>query len=131
LSKILALAVEQNPEWVLPTYRKWNKAKCLWKPRQSIVGLLEYTSKRNKVLPFNELVSFIHPLLQDKEYYVQKGIGWTLREIYNAYPVETLKYFNKNLLNIKSIAYSAATEKLDKKIKLEMNQKRKKSRGCT
>lgn len=125
LSKIYAQVLEDNPEWILPTYRKWNKAKCSWKRRQSIVGLLEYTSKRKKVLSFEELTSFIDPLLGDKEYYVQKGIGWTLREIYNAYPQRTLRYFNKNLLNINSIAYSAATEKLDKDTKKKMNLKRK------
>ncbi len=128
LSKIYAQVVESNPDWILPTYRKWNKAKCPWKRRQSIVGLLEYTNKRKKILPFNELISFIHPLLSDREYYVQKGVGWTLREIYNAYPSKTLKFLNKNLFNISSIAYSAATEKLDKKTKSEMNSKRKMNR---
>lgn len=129
LSKIYACVLEQNPSWVLPVLRKWNKNKCLWKRRQSIVGLLEYTSKRKKVLPFKVLISFIDPLLEDKEYYVQKGIGWTLREIYNAYPQKTLTYFNKNLFKINSIAYSAATEKLDKETKTKMKLKRRVNRS--
>jgi len=128
LSKIYAKALEDNPTWVLPIYRKWNKAKCPWKRRQSIVGLLEYTSKRDKVLPFDELISFIDPLLNDDEYYVQKGIGWTLREIYNAYPKKTICYFDKKLFEISSIAYSAATQKIDKNMKKEMNLKRKNNR---
>lgn len=128
LSKIYAHVLENNPEWVIPVFRKWNKAKCPWKRRQSIVGLLEYTSKRKKILPFAELISFVEPLLEDKEYYVQKGVGWTLREIYNAYPQKTLSYLNKKLLSIDSIAYSAATKKLDKVIKMKMNLKRKEHR---
>jgi 3-methyladenine DNA glycosylase AlkD len=128
LSKIYAKILEDNPDWILPTFKKWNKAKCSWKRRQSIVSLLEYTSKRKKGLPFEDLISFIDPLLSDSEYYVQKGVGWTLREIFNAYPIKTLAYINKNLLKIDPVAYTAATEKLSKMVKKEMNYKRKVNR---
>ena len=128
LSKIYAQVVEEHPAWILPSFKAWNKAKCPWKRRQSVVGLIEYQSKRNRVLPFKQLISFIEPLLADDEYYVQKGLGWTLREIYNAYPERSLSYINKNLFNLSSIAYSAATEKLDKNIKQQMNLKRRVNR---
>jgi 3-methyladenine DNA glycosylase AlkD len=128
LSKIYAQVLEGNPNWVLPIYRKWNKSKCTWKKRQSVVGLLEYASKRKKTLSFNDLISFVNPLLSDEEYYVQKGIGWTLREIYNVYPEKALNYIQKNLFNISPNAYSAATEKIDKNIKKEMNDRRKRNR---
>jgi len=111
--------------WVLPTLRKWNKARFHWKRRQSVVSLLEYAQKRKKVLPYKTLIEFINPLLKDEEYYVQKGVGWTLREIYNVFPQETLGFFYINLHNIKPLAYTAATEKLDKKTKKELNEKRK------
>ncbi len=129
LSKIFAQVLEENPKWILPVYKEWNQSENLWKRRQSIVGLLEYSSKRKKVLPFKELIAYIKPLLNDSEYYVQKGIGWTLREIYNVYPQETIAFLDKYLLQISSIAYSAATEKLGKEIKQEFNQRRKKNRA--
>ena len=50
LSKIYANIVEKNPEWILPTLRKWNKSKNPWKRRQSVVSLIEYASKRKTVL---------------------------------------------------------------------------------
>jgi 3-methyladenine DNA glycosylase AlkD len=128
LSKIYAQVLEENPNWILPYYKKWNKSENLWKRRQSIVGLLEYASKRKKVLLFEELISFIQPLLKDDAYYVQKGIGWTLREIYNIYPKETLDFIEKNTLDISSIAYSAATEKINKETKQKLNVLRKESR---
>ena len=128
LSKIYAHTLENHPEWIVPVLEKWNKDENPWKRRQSIVSLIEYASKRKKVLPFSKLISFIDPLLSDKDYYVQKGIGWTLREVYNVYPKKTLTYLRKNLLNISSIAYSAATEKVEKEIKKEMNLKRKNNR---
>ena len=125
LSKIFAQVLEENPKWILPVYKEWNQSDNLWKRRQSIVGLLEYSSKRKKVLSFKELIVFIKPLLNDSEYYVQKGIGWTLREIYNVYPKETIEFIDNQLLHISSIAYSAATEKLGKQIKQDFNLRRK------
>lgn len=125
LSKIYAQVVEDNPDWIVPHLERWNKSPSPWKRRQSVVSLLEYASKRKKALPFKKLIKFIDGLLDDEEYYVQKGVGWTLREIYNVYPRETLKYFDRNLRKISSIAYSAATEKLDKQTKSEFNRLRK------
>ena len=128
LSKIIAQVVEENPGWIMPFMLDWNKDENPWKRRQSVVGLIEYASKRKRFLPFSELISFIDPLLDDSEYYVQKGIGWTLREIYNAYPDKTLKYIEKNILNISPNAYTAATEKLDRDIRQKFGAARKLSR---
>lgn len=125
LSKILSLVVEENPGWVLPAFERWNRSENLWKRRQSIVGLIEYASKRKRVLAFDHLISFVDPLIHDDEYYVQKGVGWTLREIYNLYPDQTLEYFSRNLERLSSIAYSSATSKLEPPIKKILNSRRK------
>lgn len=129
LSKIFADTLEQNPDWVLPVLTKWNTAKNPWQRRQSVVSLLEYAQKRDKVLPYPTLISFIETLLDDDEYYVQKGVGWTLREIYNAYPKETLDFFKQRYQEIAPLAWSAATEKLDIKTKARLNQLRKAARS--
>ena len=126
LSKIYARIVEENHDWVIPLYEKWNCAKSPWKRRQSVVGLIEYASKRKGVLPFNQLIRFVEPLLTDEDYYVQKGIGWTLREIFNVYPAEATRYLTQNVMSLTPIAFSSATEKLDKETKSIMKEKRKK-----
>ena len=131
LSKIFAHTLEQNPEWVLPVLEKWNGAKNPWQRRQSVVSLLEYTQKRQSVQPFDTLISFVLPLLDDDEYYVQKGVGWTLREIFNAHPEQTIEFFTAYLLKIQPLAWSAATEKLDKPLKLKFNEQRKLARTLT
>jgi len=90
--------------------------------------LIEYASKRQRVLAFDVLIDSIENLLADDQYYVQKGLGWTLREIYNLYPALTLEYINSKLTLIHPIAYSAATEKLDPQIKAQLNRIRKEHR---
>jgi len=128
LSKIYAQLVEEHPTWILPTLKRWNRSKNSWKRRQSLVSLIEYASKRKQVLPFDKLISFIIPLLNDNEYYVQKGLGWTVREIYNVYPLKTLQFLSQYLFQISSVAYSAAVEKLDKDTRDSFRQKRKEDR---
>lgn len=98
LSKIYAQVVEENPGWIIKDLVTWNKSKFLWKRRQSVVSLLEYANKRKSSLPYDDLIVFVENLLSDKEYYVQKGLGWTLREIYNIYPKQTLSFIKKTWL---------------------------------
>ena len=125
LSKIYAQICEENPDWVLPWLEKWNRSNNPWERRQSVVGLLEYSQKRQKVQSFKTLISFVTPLLDDSEYYVQKGVGWTLREIFNIYPEPTLKYLQKHAGRIPTAGYQAATEKLSKPDKAAINRLRK------
>lgn len=129
LSKIYAQVLEEHPEWILNDLKKWNSSKSSWERRQSVVSLLEYSSKRKKHLPFPQMIAFVQNLLEDDEYYVQKGVGWTLREIYNLYPKKTLSFIEKNLSNLSPMAYSTSTEKVDREIKKELNAKRKKHRS--
>lgn len=76
-------------------------------------------------MPYNKILPLISNLLQDEEYYVQKGVGWSLRELHNVYPEKTYDWLRKNIQNISSIAFSAATEKLDGKRKNILKQIRK------
>ncbi|MBL4681081.1 MAG: DNA alkylation repair protein [Pseudomonadales bacterium] len=125
LSKIYAQVVEDNATWILPYYDKWNRSDNPWQRRQSIVGLIEYASKRRRVLPYEELIQFVQTLLDDEDYYVQKGVGWTLREIYNVYPSEALGFIERNIKQLSPNAFSSATEKLDKNTKTRLKLLRK------
>ncbi len=129
LSKIYANAVEAAPEVMTPILKQWNGSDNPWKRRQSVVGLIEYARKRKRYLPYAKLIAFVEPLLADQDYYVQKGVGWTLREIYNVYPTETLRFFENRAFVIDPRAWSAATEKLDKAARASLNSLRRADRS--
>ena len=128
LSKIYTKILETHPDTVYDQLAKWNKSKDLWKRRQSVVSLLYYTRTKKTVLPFERITALITPLLPDKEYYVQKGVGWAMRELYNAYPRETLPYFKKHIHYISPIAFTAAMEKIDLVEKEKLKSQRKTNR---
>ncbi|MEO8762142.1 MAG: DNA alkylation repair protein [Bacteroidia bacterium] len=128
LSDLYSYLLEKDAALVYPQLKSWNTSKNPWERRQSLVALLEYSKKRKKVLPVNKLLSLIKPLLNDENYFVQKGIGWTLREIGNVYPKDTWDFLLKHHTNISSTAFSAAIEKRSVKEKEELKLLRKKNR---
>lgn len=125
---VMARAFEAAPQKLLPTYKKWNRHKNLWLRRISIVGLFYYARARTVKPEFSLVISMVKPHLLAPEYYLQKGIGWTLREAYNVYPKETTEFIIKNLANIHSDAWYAASEKMPLKLKKKLVFDRRKLR---
>ncbi|HKC67334.1 MAG TPA: DNA alkylation repair protein [Bacteroidia bacterium] len=128
LSDIFSYLLEKDVAVVYPQIKIWNKSDNPWERRQSIVALLEYSKKRKKVLPVNKLLPLVKTLLEDENYFVQKGIGWTLREIGNVYPKDTWAFLVEHHAKITAVAFSPAIEKLSAKQKEELKRLRKKNR---
>ena len=125
LSKIYTKTLEVIPDEVYPQLVEWNRDADLWKRRQSIVSLLYFQSTKKKHLAFDAVINLIEPLLDDSEYYVQKGVGWTLKELYQVYPDATYDYMLKNIKRITGIAFSPATEKVTYLQKQALKDKRR------
>ncbi|TWI95086.1 DNA alkylation repair enzyme [Mucilaginibacter frigoritolerans] len=113
LAKVYTKILEVIPEEVYAQLQQWNTDTNLWKRRQSLVSLLYYSRTKKNYLSFDQISSLITPLLQDKEYYVQKGLGWTLRELHTVYPLPTMSYLNQHIKQVSSIAFTIAIEKMD------------------
>lgn len=112
LSSLYSAFLEDDLK-LLKLYKKWNRSKNSWERRQSVVGLLFYSRfRKSKFLTWKQIQDFINPLLKDDDYYVQKGVGWTLREAYAWYPRQVLRYISKNALVIAPAAWYACTEKM-------------------
>jgi 3-methyladenine DNA glycosylase AlkD len=125
LSKINSKVLVTFPTEVYSTLSKWNKDENLWKRRQSVVSLLYYSRTKKVYLPFKNIAALVEPLLHDTEYYVQKGVGWTMREMYNVYPPETFHFIQKNIRNISAIAFTIAIEKIGEDEKRRLKRMRK------
>ena len=127
LSKLYTrfLEMDDHQKPFLNQLQKWNKNTNLWLRRQSMVSLLYYARTKNQHLPFKTIISLVSTQLHAQEYYVQKGLGWTLRETYNVYPVLTYKFVLNNFSRISPVAFTAAVEKMTAKEKGILKQKRK------
>ena len=125
LSKIYTKVLEIIPDKVLNQLKLWNQSNNIWDKRQSVVSLLYFSRTKKVFLPYPTIIPFIDRLLTDPEHFVQKGVGWSLKELYNVYPTETLQYLNENITKIPAKVFSIATEKLKKADKEILKTKRK------
>lgn len=126
LSKFLSRLVElpETQEKMLRHINTWNRSKNLWERRQSLVALFYYARTRKQHLPFDYVIGLIGNLLRDPEYFVQKAVGWTLRESYNVYPKETYKFLAEHIASLSPYAFTASTEKMNAKEKAVLKEKR-------
>jgi 3-methyladenine DNA glycosylase AlkD len=125
LAKVYTKILEVAPAKVYRVLLEWNKDGDLWKRRQSLVSLLYYSRTKKVYLSFSKIEALITPLLADKEYYVQKGVGWALRELRNVYPKEAHAYVGKHIRVISPIAFTIAIEKVGETDKLKLKALRK------
>lgn len=128
LSGIYARIHEDSPADVYETLKKWNTSKNPWLRRLSLVSLLFYSSQRKKVPPLSKVTALLKPQLTFDHYYVQKGVGWTLREAGNVYPDAVYAFIEKNIHDISAHAFSAAAEKMSIKQRDHLKRLRKRSR---
>ncbi len=105
--------------------KKWNVSKNPWERRQSVVTLAMY-HRKNKEIGFTPCIQLVENLLNDEDYFVQKGVGWSLREIGTKYSSETWKFLKKNVQQISPTAFSASVEKISVEKKEELKLLRKK-----
>jgi len=120
--------LEESPDDVYPSLKTWANSKDPWKKRTAMVSLLYYYRCRKKVLPFGKMIALVEPQLEIDHYYLQKAIGWTLRELHNAYPKETWEFLKENVYRLKPIAFSTALEKVSNRRKNELKNLRKENR---
>ncbi|MDB4919703.1 DNA alkylation repair protein [Mucilaginibacter sp.] len=127
LAKVYTKILEVEATTVYEQLKTWNIDQDLWKRRQSVVSLLYYSRTKKHFLTFSQIEQLISLLLADKAYYVQKGVGWSLRELYTVYPGETLPWLKVHIKLISSIAFTIAIEKTDAVTRGELKVLRKTS----
>jgi 3-methyladenine DNA glycosylase AlkD len=112
LAKIYTKVLVVLPGEVYRVLQEWNTDDDPWKRRQSVVSILYYSRTKKVYLSFPRIEALITALLKDQEYYVQKGVGWALRELRNVYPEKAYTYLKKHIRDISPIAFTIAIEKM-------------------
>lgn len=130
LSGLYSAILEKNPKLIYPTLKDWGDSVNPWLRRQSVVSLLYYSRMRKKVPPLKAMLKHVQKQLDFDHHYVQKGVGWTIREISNLYPTEAVEFMKKNFDTISATAFSAAIEKIPVKHRELLKNLRKTKRAA-
>ena len=126
LASIYTHLFEKYPEKIYPTLIAWHKAKNPWKRRNAILTLIYYASPKRSYPPVTKILPLVKPLISDKNPYIQKAVGWTLRECHTLYPKETYQFLTDHITKLAATSFSYATERLSKKEKDLLKKKRNK-----
>jgi len=111
LASIYSYQLAQNFDEVYKVLQTWNKAENQWLRRLSMVSLIHYSGKKAVFLPLDKVLPMLENCLDDERPYVQKAIGWVLREANYVYHAEISAFIEQYLADLRGIAFSAATER--------------------
>lgn len=111
LASVYSYLLAQNFDEVYKVLQTWNKAENQWLRRLSMVSLIHYSGKKAVFLPLDKVLPMLENCLDDERPYVQKAIGWVLREANYGYHAGISAFIEQHLADLRSIAFSAATER--------------------
>ncbi len=112
LSALYTRILEILPDEAYPVFCAWNRSANPWERRQSIVGLLYYGGLRRQLPPIGRILPLVERVLDDADRFVQKGIGWTLREALRPYPAETFDFVQRHAARLSPVAFAEVAKKL-------------------
>jgi len=93
-TRIVGVRFRQNPELISSTHSRWIKSENIWLQRVCILFQLKYKQETDEKLLF----STIQELSDSDEFFIQKAIGWALREYSKTDPAVVQKFIDENEL---------------------------------
>jgi 3-methyladenine DNA glycosylase AlkD len=95
----------------MPMRRKmlaWSRSKNLWKRRTAILCQLSFKADTDLEL----LYSCIEPSIGSREFFLQKAIGWALRQYAWTDAAEIARYVQLNRQRLSALSYREAVKNL-------------------
>jgi 3-methyladenine DNA glycosylase AlkD len=98
------------PRSMKPRMCTWSRSKDMWKRRTSILSQLKFKGETDLDL----LYDCIEPSIEEKEFFLRKGIGWALREYAKTDPREVWRYVKENRDRLSPLTKREATRTIIK-----------------
>jgi len=76
LSKLVGLHFKKHPELIVPVTERWMASGNFWLQRVCLIFQLSYRDKTD----FDLMKKYILQIAGSKEFFLQKGAGWALRQ---------------------------------------------------
>ena len=100
---------KNHPDQIAPFTSKWMDSGNMWLQRTCLIFQLKYKEKTD----FELMRSFIRPLAGSKEFFIQKAIGWALREYSKVFPQKAMEFVSTQ--SLAKLSYREATRIVLKK----------------
>lgn len=91
-SNVIGPFVTKHPDDLLPLMDEWILSDDMWLRRTAILHQLSYKNKTDQARLFKYCLLCCH----EREFFIQKAIGWALRNYFRTSPSEVKKFVKKN-----------------------------------
>jgi 3-methyladenine DNA glycosylase AlkD len=108
-TRVAGVLVEQNPALTV-TLDRWSKDEDFWVRRASMLSLLVPLRKGEG--DFQRFGRYADTMLDDKEFFIRKAIGWVLREVANKRPKMVIDWLRPRAKLCSGLTFREATRKL-------------------
>ena len=92
--KAVGKIASDHPEVISEIIEEWNKSENMWLQRSALLFQLKYKEHTDEKL----LYRFINDHASSKEFFIQKAIGWVLREYSKTNPDSVKQFISRNQL---------------------------------
>lgn len=92
ISKLVNWHFKKNPDLTVPITEKWMVSNNIWLQRTAIIFQRYYKTDTNADLLFK----YILQLADSKEFFIQKGAGWALRDYAKVNPKAVINFIKEN-----------------------------------
>jgi 3-methyladenine DNA glycosylase AlkD len=120
-TRILGEMAIAYPEEIYPKVRAWVKSKHLWTRRASI--LIHVWPARKHQLHAEYALPTFEELLYEKEFFIRKAIGWTLREMCKHYPEMVVEFLKVHRDTVSGLTMREGSRRLPERLKKQLSAK--------
>jgi 3-methyladenine DNA glycosylase AlkD len=92
--RMVGFLLRREPQHIKEYVKKWINSNKIWLQRTVILFQLQYKEDTDKKLLFNTIKQFTG----SGEFFIQKAIGWALREYSKTAPKQVIEFVNKTAL---------------------------------
>lgn len=129
LASIYSYILAQRTPEVYRQLQEWNASDGAWLRRISLISLIHYTGKKAIFLRPEQVLPLVAHCIRDERYYVQKAVGWVLREMGLVYPQAIDDFLHTHMADMPGIAFSRAIERRTGEERAVLRAARKRARG--
>ncbi|HYM21244.1 MAG TPA: DNA alkylation repair protein [Candidatus Kapabacteria bacterium] len=120
-TRILGNMTIAYPQEIYPKVSTWTKSKHLWTRRAAI--LIHVWPARKKQLHAEYALPTFEKLLREKEFFIRKAIGWTLREMCKHYPEMVIEFLKEHRDEVSGLTMREGSRKLPARLKKQLIRK--------
>lgn len=106
-SKIIGSFLKKHPE-IIPKVDLWTCSNSFWKRRASLLYMLNWREKTDHEKLFKKCLKLAH----EKEFFIQKAIGWALRQYARVNKGDVLQFVEAHKEKLASLSVREAIKRL-------------------